>query len=203
MPEAIRRLPADERGYPVPWFVKWLKGKPEFRCADTEKMVRAVKERLCWVCGQRLTQPLFAFVIGPMCALNRISGEPPCHIECAVFSAIACPFLTKPQMRRRENDIPEEAYNHNTSLRRNPGVALVWITSTYKVVTIETGWLFEVGDPRECRCYAEGRVATPDEIKESIETGLPLLRKEAHDLNDLADIAMRKRQAFKLLGVAA
>lgn len=29
------------------------------------------------------------FVVGPMCELNRISGEPPSHRECAEFSA-AC-----------------------------------------------------------------------------------------------------------------
>jgi hypothetical protein len=37
MPESVGRLPVDHRGYPVPWFVAWIDGKPEFRCADGEK----------------------------------------------------------------------------------------------------------------------------------------------------------------------
>jgi hypothetical protein len=32
LPLRMRGLPLDERGYPVPWFVAWIDGKPEFRC---------------------------------------------------------------------------------------------------------------------------------------------------------------------------
>jgi hypothetical protein len=47
-------LPVDERGFPVPWFVAWFDGKPEFRAMDGLKWIRAVREHLCWVCGGRL-----------------------------------------------------------------------------------------------------------------------------------------------------
>ena len=39
MPSRIAALPVDERGYPVPWFVAWIDGKPEFRCADPAKFL--------------------------------------------------------------------------------------------------------------------------------------------------------------------
>src|SRR5580692_7475343 len=97
LPRRMTALPIDERGYPVPWFVDWIDGKPEFRAMDPRKFVRAIKEKLCWVCGQRLGVNV-CFVAGPMCGINRTSSEPPSHRECAVWSAQNCPFLNNPRM---------------------------------------------------------------------------------------------------------
>ena len=104
LPARMRGLPVDERGYVVPWFVDWLDGKPEFRAMDRSKFVRAIRERLCWVCGEKLGVYL-TFVAGPMCGINRTSGEPPCHADCALWSALNCPFLSNPRMVRREDDL--------------------------------------------------------------------------------------------------
>src|SRR5262245_17055942 len=102
-PARVKRLPVDEsRGFPTPWFVVWVdpdgqrcepgEGKPEFRLADAAKYSKAIRESLCWVCGDKLGRRVY-FVIGPMCTINRRSSDPPCHRDCAVFSAQACPFL--------------------------------------------------------------------------------------------------------------
>src|SRR4030095_278504 len=105
LPKRMRSLPLDpQRGVPVPWFGKWINGKPEFRAMDAEKFTEAIKFSLCWCCGQTLGVHL-AFVIGPMCAVNRTSSETPCHYDCAVWSAKNCPFLSRPQMDRRTNDL--------------------------------------------------------------------------------------------------
>ena len=86
LPRRMRTLPIDERGYPVPWFVQWFLpdgsgaapgvGKPDFRVADGYKRESAVKHRLCWLCGGKLGRQ-FAFVIGPMCAINFALFRPP------------------------------------------------------------------------------------------------------------------------------
>lgn len=47
LPARMRDLPIDDRGYPVPWFVAWVDGKPEFRAMDQEKFIRALREKLC------------------------------------------------------------------------------------------------------------------------------------------------------------
>jgi hypothetical protein len=97
----MRHLPIDERGYPVPWFVAWLPdGKPEFRAMDRTKWFRAIREKLCWVCGGKLGVNV-CFVAGPMCGINRTSSEPPSHLECARYSSRNCPFLNNPRMVRR------------------------------------------------------------------------------------------------------
>src|SRR5687768_6618400 len=103
LPDKLKGLAVDRRGYPVPFFVGYVGEEPDFRVVDPRKLLRCVKEKLCWVCGQPL-DPIWVFVIGPMCGVNRISSEPPSHYQCARFSAEACPFLARPHMVRREND---------------------------------------------------------------------------------------------------
>src|ERR1700752_594778 len=117
MPERIAGLQRDHRGYPVPWFVVWLdeheqpvapgEGRAEFRVLAPGAIRDAVRGA-CWICGQRMGRHM-TFVIGPMCAVNRTSADPPSHHDCATYAARACPFLARPQARRRENAMPGES----------------------------------------------------------------------------------------------
>jgi hypothetical protein len=189
LPANMAHLPVDKRGYVVPWFVSWINGEPEFRIADTKKMRRAVLEHLCWVCGRGIRAAVNVFVIGPMCAINRVSSEPPSHPECARFSALACPFLTMPKMRRREDEVTASATYGigGVGIRRNPGVALLWFTRGYKIYREPEeaggGHLFHLDSPTATEWYCEGRQATRAEVMHSIETGLPLLREVAQMQN--------------------
>lgn len=186
MPERIAGLPLDpQRGVPVPWFVAWIDGKPDFRVIGTNKIGDAIRFQLCWICGKQRGR-VGSFVIGPMCAVNRTSSEPPSHRDCAIYAAMVCPFLAKPHMRRREAGMPEEALGAaGQGIKRNPGVALVWSTRNWKwyrvpaAPGVNAGILCEIGDPEETLWFCEGREATRAEVDHSIETGLPLLRVEA------------------------
>jgi hypothetical protein len=180
-PKHMQALPIDKRGYPVPWFVRWIDGAPEFRAMDMKKFVAAINERRCWTCGN----PLFreeVFVIGPMCAVNRISSEPPSHRECAEYSARACPFLSRPHMVRREDGLPGEKHAAGIMVARNPGVTLLWFTRRHTMLEVSNGVLFKLGEPFRVDWYKEGRPATRAEVMASIESGLPALR-EACDLD--------------------
>lgn len=185
IPRRMARLPRDSVGRPVPWFVAWVDGKPDFRLMAEGKIEKGHAEHRCWTCGAKITGPTMAFVIGPMCAVNRISAEPPSHRECAEFSARACPFLNNPNKVRREGNIPDSAVNPaGEMIRRNPGVTLVWITTSYKVVPADGGVLFNIGTPVHARWFAEGREATRDGVLASIDSGLPILQKMADDEGD-------------------
>lgn len=199
-PARMKRLPIDERGYPVPWFVSWIDGKPEFRIADARKLALAVRDKRCWVCGELLGRN-FTFVIGPMCSVNLISSEPPSHRECAEYSVVACPFLVKPQMVRREKGIPEEADCAGTMIEHNPGVSLLWDTRKYKVQVEKVGVLFHLGEPTEIRCYAKGRRATEQEVRESIDRGLPRLIEAASQDGSLQELMKAKDLAMERLGL--
>lgn len=179
MPAAIARLPV-HRGYPVPWFVAWVGDEPEFRAAAAEKFGLACREKRCWVCGTSLFQEK-TFVIGPMCAVNRTSAEPPCHHECAVYSAMACPFLSRPQMERREEGLPVGTVDPaGHAIRRNPGVTVLWRSAGFhRFMDGAGGTLFHIGEPLGLDVFSQGRRATRKEITASMESGLPALKKLA------------------------
>ena len=175
IPERMKHLPIDERGYPVPWFVGWIdKETPEFRSMDYKKFVRAVKEKLCWVCGNPLGRHL-AFVLGPMCTITRTTAEPPSHRECAEWSVKACPFLSRPKMVRREIE-ERDIQCAGQAILRNPGSTAIWMTRNYTPFGDgKGGVLLHVGDADEVTWWREGRAALRAEVIESIESGLPLL----------------------------
>lgn len=183
LPRRMRDLPLSHAGYPVPWFVAWFDGEPDFRVMDGERLATAVKRRLCWLCGQKIIGPTAVFTIGPMCAVNRTSAEPPSHHECAVYAAKACPFLVNPKKRRRESNKAAEAVDPaGVMLTRNPGVTLLWVTRHWRLFDDgQGGVLFNLGDPTRTLWFAEGRDATRDEVMASIDSGLPLLREMAEE----------------------
>jgi hypothetical protein len=179
VPALMRDLPIDPKwNLPIPWFVSWHDGKPQFPVADGKKLVTSVREKLCWCCGRPLKPNLMAFVIGPMCGVNRTSAEPPNHLSCAMYAAQACPFLSKPKMKRMDIDVPGAVDMPGFAIKRNPGACGVWVTSRY---TIIDGPLFKLGDPNVVHWYCEGRKATREEIQESVNTGLPILREMAEE----------------------
>src|ERR1700746_1024652 len=93
LPYRMKKLPVDKRGFPIPWFVAWVNGEPEFRAITRDKFLQAAHRQLCWICGHPIRRhEEGVFVIGPMCAVTRTSGEPPSHEDCAKFAAVACPF---------------------------------------------------------------------------------------------------------------
>jgi hypothetical protein len=196
LPLRMRSLPIDpQRQIPIPWFVPLVDGKPEFRLADARKWQVAVKDKRCWICGGRLGSYL-TFVLGPMCAITRTTSEPPCHFMCAEYSAMVCPFLTKPRMVRRGGNLPDEAVDPaGMPILRNPGVTLLWTTRGYTVFESGTGPLIKVGDPVELAWFAEGRDATPAEIRHSIDTGLPILMKVAEEDGPEAIAALKEQVA--------
>jgi hypothetical protein len=181
VPPRMSRLPLDHRNYPVPWFVPWVNGVAEFRAMDHRKFVQAIKERRCWICGERRGRFL-TFCLGPMCTITRTTAEPPSHRECAIYAARNCPFLTRPRMVRRHDAFTEELKDQTAGVMidRNPGVVALWTTFTFELFDDGSGkTLLSVGEPaRAVEWYCEGRLATREEVVASIQSGYPLLQEQ-------------------------
>ena len=195
LPDRMKRLPISEKGFPIPYFAgEDNDGKRDFRLITKEKLQQALDGDRCWVCGERLGK-FKAFVIGPMCGINRTISDPPSHRECAIFSAKNCPFLSNPLAKRNERGLDEitKEPDRGVALKRNPGACGVWITKSYKPFKcpITGGLLFEIGDPHEVLWFASGREATRQEVERSIETGLPHLR----ELCDVEGTEQRRHEA--------
>jgi hypothetical protein len=186
IPTAMSHLRISDKGFPVPYFVAWMQdgeecapghGQPDFRMVSAGKVRHCHTHGRCWVCGGLLGK-YRTFVIGPMCAVNRVSSEPPSHYPCARYAAQACPFLTQPRARRNVKDLPE-GYTVGEAIERNPGVTLIWTCTSYGTRIVDNGILFRIGDPTNTEWWCQGRLATRDEVMASIDSGLPLLQDMA------------------------
>jgi hypothetical protein len=201
----MTKLPIAESGFPVPWFVAFLDGKPDFRVIREGGIPDAYYKRLCWLCGEKLGT-YGAFVVGPMCGINRVTMEPPSHRKCAEYAVRACPFLTRPLAKRDERGL-EGAVTVGIMLKRNPGVTLLWITRQWRPFQVDNGSLFRIGEPTECLFFARGRKATSEEVLASVDHPEGFQKLEAMARRDGGD-AMRElreqRRAFdRLLEQAA
>lgn len=214
-PARIAALRKDHRGYPIPWFIQWMLdgeprdpgdpgAEPDFRIIDQRKRVVAMNADRCWVCGQQLGIHRI-FAIGPMCVINRVSMEPPSHRDCAEFSAVACPFLLRPRMKRLPtDDLPEGFGAAGIMLERNPGVIALYEVNgraSYRAFDAGNGWLIKFAPPVRIDWWAEGRRATRAEITESIDTGYPFLHRiaEQEGPEALAELSKMRQVAMAYL----
>lgn len=185
MPARIRALPRTRAGYPIPYFAATVNGERDLRIADQRAVIKCARadERLCWICGQRRSTAESVFVAGPLCAVNRISGEAPSHTPCAEYAAQVCPFLARPAMSRRDRGMPGEVVFPGKALLHNPGVTLVWSAKNWKAFHPNGDRtkpiLFHVGEePSHVSWWAEGRPALRGEVLAAIDNGMPMLQSE-------------------------
>ncbi|MFD7586085.1 hypothetical protein ACFV84_11770 [Kitasatospora sp. NPDC059811] len=115
MPERVGERPRDVRGYPVPAITPWRGGEPQFALTDHERSANCALERLCSVCGGFMAQgPVWRVVgaaesaaIGAALAEGRPyrnlapTMEGPGHRACMLYAAMVCPYLARPNARRR------------------------------------------------------------------------------------------------------
>lgn len=192
IPERLARRPRDHRGFVVPFFVAWLdeqgrpvaepNGTPDFRVVEPRRMALCVNKKLCWLCGEPMGVHM-GFVLGPMCTINKVISEPPSHVTCAEYAMKACPFLSRPRMRRNEVDMPAN-YVEAAGLpaERNPGTMALWITRSYRPFQVgkgNAGVLFEVGPFERVSWWREGRHATRAEVSVALADGYALLKGTA------------------------
>jgi hypothetical protein len=212
MPSRMARRPVSSKGFPVPYFVTARNretGEWDFRFVNPRTTMQCHTKRLCWLCGEPIERfRPFAFVIGPMCSINRVSSEPPSHVDCAAYAVRACPFLARPSMRRNDADLSESQKGlqiidaPGIAISHNPGVTLIWTTKQYRVEPEGGGFLFFLGEPINLQWFKEGRTATRAEIDAAIEKGLPYLRAAAAAENALPDLERQIARAQPLLPAA-
>jgi hypothetical protein len=163
LPQRMRSLPISDEGFPVPKFVPWIKGKPEFRGMDGEHMAMCVRLKRCWLCGDRLGVHM-TFTIGPMCIVNRNIAEPPAGHVAGVGL-------------KRNPGVVALWTTRTYRVHRAPN----------------GGALFSIGNPESVEYFCEGRKATRDEILVSMETGLPLLMDIAQQEGNGAPEELQRR----------
>jgi hypothetical protein len=129
VPHFLDHLKIDERGYPIPFFVPIVDGKPNFKFADLNKFNLCVEKHLCWICGKKLPKDYFYFIAGPVGLQNKVHSDPAMHKECAQFTLIACPHLFYQKAERKENE-QQTPYQ----ILQKPNCLFLVKSSKYKVI---------------------------------------------------------------------
>ncbi|WP_049657718.1 hypothetical protein [Kitasatospora sp. MY 5-36] len=115
MPDGVGARPRDGRGYPVPAITPWQGGLPQFALTDYGRSAACALERTCSVCGRFMERGPVWRVVGaaesPAIAGALAAGQPyrnlaptmegPGHRACMLYAAMVCPYLARPNARRR------------------------------------------------------------------------------------------------------
>ncbi len=195
MPNTMRRRPIDERGYPVPWFTAVVNGKYDLRVADARKIPKALHQRICWICGQRMGL-VATFVVGPMAVMNSVTSEPPSHPDCAEWASRVCPFINQSMRFRNRHEYPEGTRKPaGISMEHQPGIMALWTTNTYSPFRVQNGTLIKVGVPKEVIWVKEGRHATRAEVVEAVDAAHKQMLSEAESLDEITQMRQARQWA--------
>ena len=112
VPAGLAARPRDPRGYPVLAITPWRDGTPDFAVTSPARILVCAVERRCSICGLGLGKgPVWrvvaadeavAIAADPVGFENAASTvEPPGHRACMLYAAVVCPWLARPNARRR------------------------------------------------------------------------------------------------------
>lgn len=103
IPDLMRRLPRDARGYPIPVIVQRdIDGRPHFAINNEPVRQRMMRADRCTICGQPLHR--FRWMVGgPISAFDEHGAysDPPLHKDCAHYALQVCPYLAAPRYLKR------------------------------------------------------------------------------------------------------
>lgn len=103
IPDRMRGLPLDDRGYPIPVIVlRDRSGRPHFTVNAQEVVEEMIFQDRCSICGGGHDRRRW-FVGGPMSAFhpNGSYMDPPLHAECMRYAMRVCPWLGIVRFRSR------------------------------------------------------------------------------------------------------
>lgn len=197
MPHRIYNLPVhQEFKVPTPWFAaETSPGKWDLRVVDPKKIFAAIGGNRCWVCGKPIDNCEYTFTIGPMCAINKVTTEPPAHYECAEWSTRACPALNHTQSQRRKKSLPNHKQPAGIGFEGLPQVSVLWQTTYYDVENLSDGIILKIGEPTAPLIWRQGgKNVSRDVAAEALQAGFqqlfPLAQAEGKEAVDFLSQSM-------------
>ncbi|MFB7376595.1 hypothetical protein ACFC26_28335 [Kitasatospora purpeofusca] len=127
IPPSIDARPRDVRGYPVPAITPWEGEQPQFALTDYGRSADCARGRLCSVCNLLMPKGPVWRVVGETesaaIAEALAAGLPyrnlsptlegPGHRACMLYASMVCPYLARPNARRRQSaEQPDEMTGH-------------------------------------------------------------------------------------------
>lgn len=161
MPPSVEARPRDSRGYPVPAITPWEGEQPQFALTDYGRSANCARERLCSVCNRLMPKGPVWRVVGAAesaaIAEALAAGRPyrnmaptlegPGHRACMLYASMVCPYLARPNARRRTSaDQPDELTAHVVRGAARGGTGAVVGFADYEFAITESRVLFRFVD---------------------------------------------------------
>jgi hypothetical protein len=151
LPEQLKHLPLDPRGYPI--FFGALVGKdgtPFFTINDERKRGKMIERDLCSICGKKLFKFRW-FAGGPRSAFDEAGAyiDMPMHDDCVHYALRVCPYLAAPRYLReigqRQADAARAKSDHMitidpTMIPERPEVFVAVLARGQKMVDSNVGY---------------------------------------------------------------
>lgn len=166
IPSSLKHLSVDERGYPIPYFVAYVNGKPDFRLYDSEKWRLCIKFDKCAICGRKNHPKSYFFIGGELMSKNKVSSDNAMHRACAEFSLQACPHMYFQKADRNDHgDEYKKAQGNNPFLVESKPTAIHLIKADkYWVETIQGARLIQFRKvSEEVYTYQNGVLTKPNQ----------------------------------------
>lgn len=95
MPERVKKLSRDPRGFPIPYVILVDENGAHFKINDESKVQKALKYKLCAICGYGMKSGDMWLAGGPLSAFHPDGAfnDTPMHYECGKYALQVCPFL--------------------------------------------------------------------------------------------------------------
>jgi hypothetical protein len=106
IPEPLRHLPLDPRGFPIPYNVLVdKKGVAHFKVNDEQKARQCLALGLCHVCGKPYGEDRW-LIGGHLSAFHERGAfnDAPVHHLCGEFALQVCPYLAYTQYRAADSE---------------------------------------------------------------------------------------------------
>jgi hypothetical protein len=191
LPESMTTLPLDDRGLPVPHYIEWVDGEPDYSRVKPGWHAHARKNNLCWLCNEFLGVSKWFVLDDIMRCVSRTAADLPSHCACAEFAAKNYPCMTEPLIKRKRQHEPVPRDDRPPV----PRVCCLWETKDYRVFPnpSNTSLLIDLGAPNRATFWCEGRAATHEEVLESVAGGVPYLWAEALEQGPQALLELTRR----------
>lgn len=96
VPEVMKDLPRDKRGYPIPVNVLWDNGQPVFAANNMDVEIKLIQQGRCSVSGATLNLDNVRLVTSPLNALSKneiVALDSPVHVDALEYALKVCPYL--------------------------------------------------------------------------------------------------------------
>jgi hypothetical protein len=137
LPPRLDARPKAKDGKPIPYVQAFYPdGTPNFTLLDPHKVAIAAKDRLCGLCGEKLTYWI-AFIGGPKSWEGRMFLDTGMHEDCAEAAMFLCPYIFLPKTNRSKK-AEKEGVAPDGFVGEKPSHWLMGITRDYVAEMIKT-----------------------------------------------------------------